>query len=671
MDIISKIEIKHFRSFDGGTGRPQVRVEDLVDLNVFSGANDSGKSNVLRALNLFFNGEISPGVKFNKVRDFSKIVSNRFDQAIVKKRIEEERRLKQVQEYHGVEEKRRDLRRSDEIVTIKLYFNNRERQRGLPETFWISKVYSMRNNFNGEYRYQGDLNKAQTTKFLNGFRFEYVPAIKDRQYFNYLFGRLQEYLFEKSDKSNANRFAESSDKFNEILRSETQTLFSKFMKSSGVEASFHIPSTLVDFFRTLSVRTENEISLFDRGDGVQARFIPEILNEICQGKGRNVIWAFEEPENSYEYKNIRKLKDEFQFQYSRNYQVFLTTHTKEFLSLARLHTPAEKKILAQSISARRKEDALRNLSLANKSSDISIYRVWKSDKQASLVTHFDESNGTWDEICDDLGIIQEARLVDELQSQIDDQLEEINSASLTLVQQQAIYKSIQNDYINCLKKLKNTEERIEEFTKPILIVEDKHDDIYRIAYLKINGITFTKETLEVVFKANCPFVIRRAEGAGSVRGFLAMNNTDGYEDKNVIGLFDYDKEGCKNFYLIHRGNGWDTNILGKKETGYHKKRSGHDHFFALLLPIPDRLNAITSEVKDGVFESCVEVENLVSEEKLIALNCVDEKTVFDKKYYKVKDTIKGKAFEKFGTLDSEHFEDFKPLFKTIGELFNK
>lgn len=670
MDIVSKIEIKHFRSFDGGSGRPQVKVEELVDLNVFSGANDSGKSNVLRALNLFFNGEISPGVKFNKDRDFSKIVANRFDQAIISKRKEEDSRVKRIKETVGIDEKRRDLRRSDEIVTIKLYFNNREKQRGLPTSFWISKVYSKRNNFSGEYRYQSDLNKAQTTTFLNSFRFEYVPAIKDRQYFNYLFGKLQEYLFEKSDKSKKNKFAESSDKFNDILKAETQNLFNKFMESSGVEASFHIPSTLVDFFRTLSVRTENKISLFDRGDGVQARFIPEILNEICQGQGRNVIWAFEEPENSYEYKNIRKLRDEFQFTYSRDYQIFLTTHTKEFLSLKRKYVNAEIKILDSSISSRKKEERLQRLSRVNRSSDISIHRVWKTDKQTSLVTRYDEENGTWDDICDDLGIIQEARLVDELQLQIDNQVKEIRSANLTLNQQQTIYKSIQDDYRKCLNKLQNAEGRIEEFTKPILVVEDKLDDIYRIAFLKVKEISFTKETLQEVFKANCPFVIRRAEGAGSVRGLLSMNNTDGYEDKKIIGLFDYDKEGCENFYFLKRGNDWADEILGDKKTGYYKKRSNHNHFFGLLLPIADRLDSITSEIKNGVFESCVEIENLISEDKLVELECVDEKTVFDKTYYKVKDQIKKKSFEKFGALDSSHFKDFKPLFNKIDELFS-
>jgi len=123
-----------------------------------------------------------------------------------------------------------------------------------------------------------------------------------------------------------------------MLQTETEDLFRKFQQSSGVDANFHIPSTLVDFFRTLSVRTENDISLFDRGDGVQARFIPEILEEISKNTKKNIIWGFEEPENSYEAKNIRKIRDEFLGKYSRNKQVFITSHTKEFLSIKRKYT---------------------------------------------------------------------------------------------------------------------------------------------------------------------------------------------------------------------------------------------------------------------------------------------------------------------------------------------
>ena len=64
---IEKVEISYFRSFDDN----KTVIADIKNLNIFSGANDSGKSNILRALNLFFNGEISPGVPFDINRDLS------------------------------------------------------------------------------------------------------------------------------------------------------------------------------------------------------------------------------------------------------------------------------------------------------------------------------------------------------------------------------------------------------------------------------------------------------------------------------------------------------------------------------------------------------------------------------------------------------------------------
>ncbi len=675
MDIINKIEIKHFRSFDGGKDQPKVIIHDLKDFNIFSGANDSGKSNVLRALNLFFNDEISPGLKFDKNRDFSKIVSTRFDEDIKLRKEQEAIRIKEINE-KGWNEKPKDLRRSDVIVSIKLYFNNVKRQRALPESFWVSKTFSQKNNFQGEFTYQSILNKAQTTAFLKSFQFEYIPAIKDRNFFNHLFSKLQAYLFEKGDKAKRNKFKESSDKFNVILRNETTELFNKFFESSGVSANFHIPSTLVDFFRTLSVQTENEISLFDRGDGVQARFIPEILDEISKGSNKNIIWGFEEPENSYEAKNIRKLKEEFQNRYSRNYQIFITTHTKEFLATKRIYTEEEEKILTDKKlnTLQKKNEALSKLPLDKISSAISIYRVWKSNEanNTSLITHYNESNNAWDEICDDLGIIQEARIIDQLQEKIDAQLKQIQDSELNLSQQGKVITSIQDDYLKCLEKLNDAESRIEEYLKPILVVEDKYEGIYKLAFLKINNISCTKDNINEIFSENCPFIIRRAGGTGGVTGFLCMNMTDGYDDKKVIGLYDYDEEGCRNFYLLSgKANGaWNNEILGDKQTGFYKKRIGHASFFALILPVPVRLSGVSSDVSQGVFTSHVEIENLLPIESLIELSCVETKEIMGNTVYKIKNTIKSKSVEKFIEIPNEKFEDFKPLFNKINDLFN-
>ena len=324
MKIIEKIEIRHFRSFDGGVGQMKVEVTDLKDINIFSGANDSGKSNILRALNLFFNDEISPGVSFDLERDLSKVHKNRSDTKAKTKR----------------DGGKKDVRQKDLSIKIRVYFK-KEEGGVLPDRFYVEKMWDKNglkpNNRKNNIKKNPDVAKAgaqegQLSQFLNNISFEYVPAVKDRQFFNILFKKLQNYLFEKQDKKNDNKFTQHSSKFNDLLKIETQSLFDDFKKSVGIDAGFKIPETLVDFFRTLGVETENGISLFDRGDGIQARFIPDILNEISKDSRKKVIWGFEEPENSYEPLRCFELAQDF-VSYSEKKQIFVTSHAFPFIGL--------------------------------------------------------------------------------------------------------------------------------------------------------------------------------------------------------------------------------------------------------------------------------------------------------------------------------------------------
>ena len=62
---IKHIRIKNFRSI--------VDLNmDTDNMNIFVGLNDAGKSNVLKALNLFFNGDTEPGVAYDFNTDYSK-----------------------------------------------------------------------------------------------------------------------------------------------------------------------------------------------------------------------------------------------------------------------------------------------------------------------------------------------------------------------------------------------------------------------------------------------------------------------------------------------------------------------------------------------------------------------------------------------------------------------
>src|SRR3954465_11636883 len=63
MRLLANIRIRNFRSVES------VEI-DATNLTAFLGANGSGKSNILRALNLFFNGEPDPGQALDISRDY-------------------------------------------------------------------------------------------------------------------------------------------------------------------------------------------------------------------------------------------------------------------------------------------------------------------------------------------------------------------------------------------------------------------------------------------------------------------------------------------------------------------------------------------------------------------------------------------------------------------------
>jgi len=63
MNLITDINIDGLRSIQAQ------QLTHVGNLNVFVGRNSSGKSNALRALNMFFNGEIEPGKPVDFARD--------------------------------------------------------------------------------------------------------------------------------------------------------------------------------------------------------------------------------------------------------------------------------------------------------------------------------------------------------------------------------------------------------------------------------------------------------------------------------------------------------------------------------------------------------------------------------------------------------------------------
>jgi predicted ATP-dependent endonuclease of OLD family len=204
--------------------------------------------------------------------------------------------------------------------------------------------------------------------------------------------------------------------------------------------------------------------------------------------------------------------------------------------------------------------------------------------------------------------------------------------------------------------------------KPIFCVEDEYYQIYKIAYLKLKKITCTKDNFENLFNENAPFVIRTGKSAGGVAGLLRMKDSSLFQEKKIVGLFDFDREGRENYYHLKKESFWNDNNDGNLKEGYYKKRTDCENFYAMLLPIPEEINNLAS-LEWGDFISYIEIENLLPKEFLIDNNFVVETTApGDIKYLKVKKTIKNQLWRKLFDLTKDDFKDFEPLYNRVNSL---
>jgi len=210
-----------------------------------------------------------------------------------------------------------------------------------------------------------------------------VPAIKEESFFSYLYGKTILLLLKNEENSleslakdkrsienwksslenksikadikknlkdetwRNTRLKEIQDKIQNTskLKDSIKSLekeiniFSKslFDSSQFLVSEFNVSNDLREFFESFDIGTGEgkSLSLKLRGDGIQARFIPQILNfldSIQKGK-KYFLWGFEEPENSSEYKNQQELAKSLKETFSTDKQIFITTHSEEFLSI--------------------------------------------------------------------------------------------------------------------------------------------------------------------------------------------------------------------------------------------------------------------------------------------------------------------------------------------------
>ncbi|WP_323148365.1 ATP-dependent nuclease [Pseudomonas oryzihabitans] len=302
MQLIDRIEIAYFRSIYKDS------LNNCTNTNIIFGRNDSGKSNILRALNLFFNNNTSPDLAFNFAQDFNHSRRAEADDG-------------------------RDIRK---FVYVKIWFNTPTTWRqSLGDQFWVKKQWSI--SASSEPQIISSVPEAKRhylTRFLNKINLYYIPAIKDRKIFESLQANIYKVISQNAE------FSGSLLDFTNTLRDRTQDLSRQLLADLKVTSVVTTPKDLTDLFRSLDFETTSEAGDYysltqQRGDGIQVRHIAPILSFLANHSAEDFhIWAFEEPENSLELANAIDEAERFRlYGQQLNKQIFLTSHSPAFFSL--------------------------------------------------------------------------------------------------------------------------------------------------------------------------------------------------------------------------------------------------------------------------------------------------------------------------------------------------
>lgn len=334
MRLISGIRVKSFRSIK------DLEVHDWQDYNPLIGVNDTGKSNLLRALSLFFTGETSPGVPLDMTKDANIRVRGRKE------------------------------------IIIDVLFN-------LPGTFvfkkriadvekFLGRSFCMRKRWTLDYpepelflqehtggqfkKLQGD-QAGWARQFLNLVTFRYIPA--DRNALR-LLGRQTTASIMKELKRRAKLKESSADSWRtlEKIPKEVMSSFQDLALplsdilakavDSAESVSIAVPEDVAAFFATatysIAETDKTKLTLDLHGSGVQ-NFLVFLMLHFADtsfskdfGWKEACVWAIEEPELSLHRRLESDLGHFLHRETSRKenrFQVFFSTHSDTLLYPAR------------------------------------------------------------------------------------------------------------------------------------------------------------------------------------------------------------------------------------------------------------------------------------------------------------------------------------------------
>lgn len=317
MRYIESVRISKFRS----VGLDETF--ESLDLNIFSGSNDSGKSNILKSLNLFFTSQSDLNIRYNPENDFNKWFRDN--------NIRGERNID---------------------VELKISKGNYADKGGINDGFSAKKIFRIDGGQETKfYDKRGNEIKQDNRSFSKAnsvisekIRFVYIPAIRDLK-FRESVQRLIEEIANSTDKRfKSQDLKEAFSKMESGIDSQLKELTTSVKESMSIDIEANVNfSTLLE---SLTFETSEKIkikkrgkgkeeiqkvNLRNRGDGIQMQFFSFLLWFISKNDKKHFyVWGFEEPEIAFEFKRQFELAEVFQSTFTKVAQIFLTTHSPAF-----------------------------------------------------------------------------------------------------------------------------------------------------------------------------------------------------------------------------------------------------------------------------------------------------------------------------------------------------
>lgn len=317
MRILEKIEISKYRSFG------ELEIIETFDLNIFSGSNDSGKSNLLKALNLFFTGQSDLNVRYNSESDFNKWF-------------------------------RDNNIRGQRIIEIKVFVaeGNYGDKNGINNGFIAKKIFRVDGGYdvfiynreNKQIELDSLSHRKANAVINEKIRFLYIPAIRDMKFRESIQTLIQEIAKSTDKRFKSQDLKDAFDLMEIGIDNQLKSLKNYVKEKMGIDVDTNVNfSTLLESltFETsekikIKKRGHDEletqkVNLRNRGDGIQMQFFSFMLWFISKYDTKHFyIWGYEEPEIAFEFKRQFEFADIFQETFSKVAQIFLTTHSPAF-----------------------------------------------------------------------------------------------------------------------------------------------------------------------------------------------------------------------------------------------------------------------------------------------------------------------------------------------------